>query len=71
MHKQTHTCERWVPESQSGLLLSLFCCWQSRVCMFVCLEVFAVRLSCEGSSDRDSDRDRHLMRNVPRVSAIN
>ena len=46
LHKQTHTCERWALESQSDLLLSLLCCWQSRVCIvFVCLEVFAVRLS--------------------------
>ena len=30
-----------------------------RVCtVSVCSEVFAVRLSCEGSSDRDRDRDR-------------
>ena len=29
LHKQTHTCERWDPESLSDLLLSLFCCWQS------------------------------------------
>ena len=59
LHKQTHTCERWVPESQSDLLLSLLCFWQSGACIvFVCLEVFAVRLSCEGSSDRDRDRDR-------------
>ena len=40
-------------------LLSLLCGGHSRVCIvFVCLEVFPVRLSCEGSSDRDRDRDR-------------
>ena len=32
LHKQTHTCERWVPELRSDLLLSLLCSWQSRVC---------------------------------------
>ena len=32
LHKQTHTCERWDPESRSDLLLSPLCCWQSRVC---------------------------------------
>ena len=32
LHKQTHTCERWDPESQNDLLLSLLCCWQSGAC---------------------------------------
>ena len=33
LHKQTHTCERWVPELQSDKLLSLLCRLQSRVCL--------------------------------------
>ena len=56
--------ERVLLTAQAGTYLRALgaaelCCWQSRVCIvFVCLEVFAVRLSCEGSSDRDRDRDR-------------
>ena len=63
LHKQTHACERWDPESQRDLLLSLLCCWQSRVCIvFVCVEVLALRLSCEGSFDRDRDRHTQTQR---------
>ena len=48
----------WGPELRSDLLLSLSCCRQSGVCkVSVCLEVFAVRLPCEGPSDRDRDRE--------------
>ena len=32
LRKQTHSCEHWVPELRSVLLLTLLCCWQSRAC---------------------------------------